>query len=159
MQCIMVNRKLCGNFKFSAPLQKRSIFLLFVSLLFLLFWIIYRKQKQKRKSRFLWCFCPKTSVFVANNILIFSDLYLYRANHTPPHPFLALAGWVSSRPKFFIFLFFIFCKILWFFKFRFSTEFWAFSKTSYLLLILHKFSRYSFSLIFVRYGAFYAALR
>nr|DAT73079.1 MAG TPA: Sec20 [Caudoviricetes sp.] len=28
---------------FLAPLQKRSIFLLFVSLLFLLFWIIYRK--------------------------------------------------------------------------------------------------------------------
>ena len=112
MQCIMVNRKLCGNFKFSAPLQKRSIFLLFVSLLFLLFWIIYRKQKQKRKSRFLWCFCPKTSVFVANNVLIFSVLYLYRANHTPTPPFLALAGWVSSLRKFFIFLFFIFCKIL-----------------------------------------------
>lgn len=74
MQSIMVNRKLCGNFKFSAPLQKRSIFLLFVSLLFLLFWIVYRKQKQKRKSRFLWCFCPKTSLFVANKTLIFSDL-------------------------------------------------------------------------------------
>nr|DAT52568.1 MAG TPA: hypothetical protein [Caudoviricetes sp.] len=26
-------------------------------------------------------------------------------------------------------------------------------------MILHKFSRYSFSLIFVRYGAFYVALR
>jgi hypothetical protein len=29
MQDIMVNRKLFGNFGFSAPLQKRSIFLLF----------------------------------------------------------------------------------------------------------------------------------
>ena len=54
MQSIMVNRKLFGNFEFSVPLQKRYIFLLFVSLLFLLFWIIYRKRKQKRKSRF-WC--------------------------------------------------------------------------------------------------------
>jgi hypothetical protein len=108
MQCIMVNRKLCGNFKFSAPLQKRSIFLLFVSLLFLLFWIIYRKQKQKRKSRFLWCFCPKTSLFVANNVLIFSVLYLYRANHTPTPPFLALAGWVSSLRNFFYFFYFLF---------------------------------------------------
>lgn len=50
MQDIMVNRKLFGNFGFSAPLQKRSIFLLFISLPFLLFWIIYRKQKQKRKN-------------------------------------------------------------------------------------------------------------
>lgn len=146
-----------GISSFLAPLQKRSIFLLFVPLLFLLFWIIYRKRKQKRKSLFLGCFCSKTSVFVANNILIFSNLRLYRANHTPPHPFLALAGWVSSLPKFFIFYFF--CKILWFYQFRFSTEFWAFSRTSYLLLILHKFSRYLFSLIFVRYGAFYVALR
>ena len=53
MQSIMVNRKPFGNFEFSAPLQKRSIFLLLVSMLFLLFWIIYRKQKQKRKIRFL----------------------------------------------------------------------------------------------------------
>lgn len=104
----MVNRKLFGNFEFSAPLQKRYIFLLFVSLLFLLFWIIYRKRKQKRKSRFLVCFCRKMSVFVANKVLIFSDLSLYRANHTPPPPLLALAGWVSSLPKIFYFFIFIF---------------------------------------------------
>lgn len=89
----------------------------------------------------------------------FSVIYPYIGQIAHHPPILALAGWVSSRPKFFIFYFFIFCKILWFFKFRFSTEFWAFSKISYLLLILHKFSRYSFSLIFVRYGAFYVALR
>ena len=47
MQGVMVNRKLFWNFEFSAPLQKRSIFLLFDSLLFLLFRIIYRKQKRK----------------------------------------------------------------------------------------------------------------
>lgn len=112
MQDIMVNRKLFGNFGFSAPLQKCSIFLLFISLPFLLFWIIYRKQKQKRKIRFFAAFCRNMSVFVANNVLIFSVLYLYRANHTPTPPFLALAGWVSSLPKIFYFLFFIFCKIL-----------------------------------------------
>lgn len=108
MQCIMVNRKRFGNFEFSAHLQKRSIFLLFVSLLFLLFWIIYRKRKQKRKSRFLWCFCPKTSVFDANNILIFSVLYLYRQT-TPPHPrfWHSQSGSALFR-KFFIFFYFLF---------------------------------------------------
>lgn len=108
---LILNRKLFWEFRvFSAPLRKRSIFLLFASLLFLLFWINYRKRKQKRKSRILVCFCPKTSVFDANNILIFSVLYLYRANHTPTPPFLALAEWVSSLPKifyFFIFYFFV----------------------------------------------------
>lgn len=108
MQSIIVNRKLFGNFEFSAPLRKRSIFLLFISLFFLLFWIIYRKRKQKRKSRFLVCFCRKMSLFVANNVLIFRDLHLYRANHTPPPPLLALAGWVSSLPKIFYFFIFIF---------------------------------------------------
>lgn len=122
MQSIMVNRKRFGNFEFSAPLQKRSIFLLFVSLLFLLFWIIYRKRKQKRKSLFLVCFCPKTSVFVANKTLIFSDLCLYRAICTPPPRFWHSQGG-SALVRIFYFLFFIFCKILRFFKFRFSTEF------------------------------------
>lgn len=106
MQSIMVNRKLFGNFEFSAHLQKRSIFLLYISLLFLLFWIIYRKRKQKRKSRFLWCFCPKMSLFVANNVLIFRDLSLYRANHTPPPAFgTRRVGQLSS--DFFIFYFFV----------------------------------------------------
>lgn len=108
MQSIMVNRKLFGNFEFSAPLQKRSIFLLFISLPFILFWIIYRKRKQTQKKPYFCRFCPKMSVFVANKTLIFSDLYLYRVIYTPPPPFLALAGGVSSHPKFFIFLFFYF---------------------------------------------------
>ncbi|RGW45026.1 hypothetical protein DWV76_00470 [Segatella copri] len=59
MQDIMVNRKLFGNFGFSAPLQKRSIFLLFVSLLFLLFWIVYRKRKQTQKAVFFAVFARK----------------------------------------------------------------------------------------------------
>lgn len=115
-----------------------------------------QKTETETKKPYFCRFCHKTSVFVANKVLIFSDLWVYRVNCTLPPPFLALAGWVSSRPKFLIFYFFIFCKILWFFRFRFSTKFWAFSRTSYLFLILHKFSRYLFSLIFVRYGAFYA---
>ena len=118
-----------------------------------------QKTKTETKKPYFCRFCRKMSLFVANNVLIFRDLHLYRANHTPPPRFWHSQGGSALFRKFFIFLFFIFCKILWFFKFRFSTEFWAFSKTSYLLLILHKFSRYSFSLIFVRYGAFYAALR
>lgn len=92
MQSIMVNRKPFGNFEFSAHLQKRSIFLLLVSMLFLLFWIIYRKQKEKRKNRIFAAFCRNMSVFVANKTLIFSVLWVCRANYTPPPPFLALAG-------------------------------------------------------------------
>ena len=93
---------------FLAPLQKCSIFLLFVFSLFLLFWINYRKRKQKRKSLFLGCFCQKTSVFVANNILIFSDLYLYRANCTPhPRFWHSQCGSALVR-KFFIFYFLFF---------------------------------------------------
>ena len=128
-------------------------------MLFLLFWIIYRKQKQKRKNRIFANFAIKRP-FLSQIKYWFSEIYAYIGQTTPHPPLLALAGWVSSLPKIFYFLFFIFfCKILWFFKFRFSTEFWAFPRISYLLLILHKFSRYSFSLIFVRYGAFYVALR
>ena len=145
-----------GISSFLASLRKRSIFLLFVLSLFLLFWINYRKRKQKRKSRIFAVFaviCP----FLSQIKRWFSVFYGYIGQITPHPPFLALAGWVSSLPKIFYFLFF--CKILWFCQFRFSTKFWAFSRISYLLLILHKFSRYSFSLIFVRYGAFYVALR
>lgn len=109
MQCIMVNRKLFGNFEFSAPLQKYSIFLLFISLLFLLFWIIYRKQKQKRKNRVFAAFCRNMSVFVANKTLIFSDLYLYRVIYTLPPVFgTRRVGQLSSEIfYFFIFLFFV----------------------------------------------------
>lgn len=60
MQYIMINRKLFWEFRaFSVPLQKRSIFLLFVFSLFLLFWINYRKRKQKRKSRIFAVFARK----------------------------------------------------------------------------------------------------
>lgn len=106
IQYIMVNRKLFGNFVFSAPLQNRSIFLLFISLPFILFWIIYRKRKQKQKSRFFSPFCRNMSVFVANKTLVFSDLYLYRVIYTPPPVFgTRRVGQLSS--EIFYFLFFI----------------------------------------------------
>ena len=107
---LILNRKLFGIFEFSlAPLRKRPIFLLFVFSIFLLFWINYRKWKQKRKNRFLGCFCPKTYVFVANKALIFSDLRLYRANHTQPPTFgTSRVGQLSSENfLFFYFLFFV----------------------------------------------------
>lgn len=56
MQYVMVDRKLCGIFGFSCMFAKRPIFLLFVFSLFLLFWINYRKRKQKRKSVILGVF-------------------------------------------------------------------------------------------------------
>lgn len=108
MQCIMVNRKLFGNFEFPAHLQKRSIFLLLVSMLFLLFWIIYRKQKQKRKIRFFAAFCRNTSVFVANNVLIFGVLYLYRANHTPTPPVFGTRRVGQPSSEIFLFFYFLF---------------------------------------------------
>ena len=140
MQDIMVNRKLFGNFGFSAPLQKRSIFLLFISLLFLSFQIIYRKQKQKRKSRIFAVFCRKTSLFVANKTLVFSGLLVYRANYTPPPIFWHSQGGSALVRNFLFFIFYLFCKILWLFKFRFSTEFWVFLRISCLLFFLHKVS-------------------
>ena len=121
---IMINRKLWGIFEVSlVPLRKRLIFLLFVFSLFVMYWYFRLKQKQKLKIRFICRFCMKTSVFVANKVLIFSDLRLYSANHTPHPRFWHSQGGSALFRKFFIFLFFIFCKILWFCQFRFSTEF------------------------------------
>ena len=104
---LILNRKLLGIFEFSlAPLRKRPIFLLFVFSIFS-YVLIFRNQTETETKNPLFCrFCLKTSVFVANKTLIISYLRLYRANHTPPPPFLALTGWVSSLPK--IFYFFIF---------------------------------------------------
>ena len=138
---LILNRKLLWIFEFSiAPLRKRPIFLLFVSLLFLLFWINYRKQKRKRKSLIFAVFaviCP----FLSQIKCLFSVIYDYIGQITPhpPHFWHSQGGSALFR-KFFIFLFFIFCKILWFCQFSFSTEFWAFLRISYLLFFLHKVS-------------------
>ena len=81
---LILNRKLLGIFEFSlAPLRKRLIFLLFVFSLFLLYWYFKLKKKLKLKIRFFAVFCLKTSLFVANKLLIISDLWVYRASYTP----------------------------------------------------------------------------
>ena len=88
---------------------------------------------------------------------LFSVIYAYIGQTTPhPPPLLTLAWWVSSLPKIFYFLFFIFCKILWFCQFSFSTEFLEFLKVSYLLFFLHKVSYYPLLAISVLNVAFYA---
>lgn len=110
MQDIMVNRKLFGNFGFSAPLQKRSIFLLFYLFAFSLILDNLQETETETKKPH---FCLKTPVFVANKVLIFSVLYVCRANCTPPPRFWHSQGRSALFRKFFIFYFFIFfCKIL-----------------------------------------------
>ena len=142
---------------FSSTFAQTSYLFTFCFLAFPSVLIFQTQTKTEAKNPHFRRFCLKTSVFVANKTLIFSDLWLYRANYTPPPPLLALAVWVSYLPKIFYFLFFIFCKILWFCQFSFSTEFLEFLKVSYLLFFLHKVSLYLLSAISVRQVAFYTA--
>lgn len=106
MQSIMVNRNLFGNFEFSCTFAETFYLFTFYSFVFSLILDNLQETKTETKKPIFAVFCRKMSLFVANNVLIFRDLHLYRANHTPPPPLLALAGWVSSLPK--IFYFFIF---------------------------------------------------
>lgn len=122
MQSIMINRNNLDFLQVFCFCLKRSIFLPFRFSFFFLFWIIYRKQKQKRKSRFL-PFCQKTSVFVANKTLIFSNLYLYRVIYTPPPRFWHSQGG-SALIRFFIFFYF--------FYFYFFVKYSDFSNSAFL---------------------------
>ena len=109
MQIIMVNRKLLKFYNFSAPLRKRYIFLLFVSLIFLLFWIIYRKRKQKQKSRIFAVFAVKCP-FLSQIMYWFPDIYTYIGQTTPHPPAFGTrrVGQLSSENfLFFYFLFFV----------------------------------------------------
>lgn len=99
-----------------------------------------QKTETETKKPHFCRFCPKTSVFVANKTLIFSDLYLYRVIYTPPPRFWHSQGGSALIRNFLFFIILFFCKILWLFKFRFSTEFWVFLRISYLLFFLHKVS-------------------
>ena len=119
---IMINRKLWGIFEFSlAPLRKRPIFLLFVFSLFVMYWYFRLKQKQKRKILIFAVFARKRP-FLSQIKRWFSVIYRYIGQITPSPPLLELAGWVSSLPKiFYFFIFYFFCKILWFCQFCFST--------------------------------------
>lgn len=73
--------------------------------------LIFQTQKETETKNPIFCrFCLNTSVFVANKTLIFSDLRLYRANHTPPPRFWHSQGGSALFRKFFIFLFLFFVK-------------------------------------------------
>ena len=105
----MVNRKLWNFYKFSAPLRKCPIFLLFVFSLFLLFWINYRKQKQKRKIQIFAVFAWKRP-FLSQIKRLFSVIYAYIGQTTPHTPTFGTrrVGQLSSENfLFFYFLFFV----------------------------------------------------
>ena len=93
---------------FSSTFAQTSYLFTFRFLAFSSVLIFQTQTETETKNPNFRRFCPKTSVFVANKTLIFSDLRLYRANHTPPPPLLALEGWVSSLPKIFYFFYFLF---------------------------------------------------
>lgn len=92
---------------FLACLQKRPILLLYAFSVCFMFWEISRKHNLKRKSRIFAVFARKRP-FLSQIKRWFSVIYRYIGQITPHPPFLALAGWGSSLPKIFIFLFFIF---------------------------------------------------
>ena len=124
---LILNRKLLWIFEFSlAPLSKRPIFLLFVFSLFVMYWYFRLKRKQKRKIRFFAVFAV-IRPFLSQIKCLFSVIYAYIGQTTPHTPTFGtlMVGQLSSE-NFLFFLFFIFCKILWFCQFSFSTEFWAF---------------------------------
>lgn len=105
MQSIMVNRKLFGNFEFSCTFAETFYLFTFYSFVFSLI----LDNLQETKKPIFAVFCRKTSLFVANNVLILRDLHLYRANHTPPPAFgTRRVGQLSSENfLFFYFLFFV----------------------------------------------------
>ena len=70
---------------------------------------LQKTETETKKTNFCR-FCLKTSLFVANKVLIFSDLRLYRANHTPHPHFWHSHGGSALFRKFFIFLFLFFVK-------------------------------------------------
>ena len=90
--------------------HKRTIFLLFWFLAFPFVLIIQKKTKTETKKPYFCHFCPKTSLFVANKRLIFSNLYLYRVIYTPPPPVFGTrrVGQLSSEIFYFLFFYFLF---------------------------------------------------
>lgn len=109
MQCIMVNRKLFGNFEFSAPFAETFYLFTFRLSAFSLILDNLQKTETETKKPCFCRFCGYMSLFVANKTLIFSDLYLYRVIYTPPPVFgTRRVGQLSSEIfYFFIILFFL----------------------------------------------------
>ena len=107
MQSIMVNRKLWNFYKFSEPLRKRHIFLLFVFSIFLLFWINYRKQKQKRKTIIFAVFAWKRP-FLSQIKRLFSVIYDYIGQITPHPPTFGTSSVGQLSSEYFLFFYFLF---------------------------------------------------
>ncbi len=124
---LILNKKtflgILGILCFSAPLQQMYYLFTFRFLAFPFVLIVQKKTKTEMKKTYFCHFCPKMSVFVANKVLIFSVLYVCRANCTPPPRFWHSQGRSALFRKFLFFIFYFFCKILRFFQFSFSTEF------------------------------------
>ena len=94
---------------FSSTFAQTSYLFTFCFLAFSLILDKLQKTKTETKNPYFCRFCLKTSVFVANKVLIFSDLCLYRANNTT-HPTFSThrVGQLSSENfLFFYFLFFV----------------------------------------------------
>lgn len=105
---LILSRKLFGKFEFFSTFTETFYLFTFCFFAFSLILDNLQKMKTETKKPLLVCFCPKTSVFVANKVLIFSDLYLYRANCTPhPRFWHSQCGSALVR-KFFIFYFLFF---------------------------------------------------
>ena len=94
---------------FSSTFAQTSYLFTFCFLDFRYVLIFQIQTETETKNPHFRRFCLKTSVFVANKTLIFSDLWLYRANYTPPPTFgTRRVGQLSSENfLFFLFLFFV----------------------------------------------------
>ena len=104
MQSIMINRNGFEIFTSFSTFAQTSYLITFCFLAFSSVWIIRKKTKTETKKPH---FCRNTSVFVANKVLIFSVLYVCRANCTPPPVFGTRRVCQLSSENFY-FLFFIF---------------------------------------------------
>ena len=94
---------------FSSTFAQKSYLFTFCFLYFR-YVLIFQIQTETETKNPLFCrFCLNTSVFVSYKTLIFSDLWLYRANYTPPPTFgTRRVGQLSSENfLFFYFLFFV----------------------------------------------------
>ena len=95
---------------FSSTFAQTSYIFTFCFLAFSSVLIFQTQTETETKKQHFCRFCLKTSVFVANKVLIFSDLRLYRVNHTPPHHFWHSQCGSALFRKFFIFYFLFFVK-------------------------------------------------
>ena len=113
---------------FSSTFTQTSYLFTFCFLAFSSVWIIQKKTKTETKNPHFLPFCGYMSVFVANKVLIYSDLRLYRANHTPHPRFWHSQGGSALFRKFFIFYFLFFVKYYDFANSAFLLNFYNFWK-------------------------------